>query len=207
MDGRVRGTVRPGVLAGWQANAAYLFKERHGTPPTAAERVLATLRLIVRLHRAESQSRPIWGGVTYYYGAEAYEKWAEGLESLIEDRPMEQPQDAYDWFEMGNMDMQVDQIVTGRSAAARFCDEATATLPGLADDLRPAARHYRRQVAIARKAFGVFVPRFDGHDGPRVTYLADEALCHEGAEAIREMLAEERAAVNAIAKAVAALAP
>jgi hypothetical protein len=203
MDGRVRGVLRPGLLGGWQANAAYLFKNRRATAPTDADRAMSTLRLAVRLHKAKPLSRRNWGGVTYYFGAEAYEKWAKELATLNEERARPRPKDAYDWYEMGNVDMQVDQIVNGRTAAAAFCERAAGALPAAADHLRAAAEHYRKEVAVARKTFVAFIPRFNGDDERRAAYLGDPDRCREGAAAIRRMLEHERTAVAAIEKALA----
>ncbi len=211
MDGRVRGVFRDDALFGWHANPGYLFKQRQAEPPSAADRAIATLRLAVRLHRAEDRYRRNWGGVTYFFGEAAYEQWADALEQLDYPGDLDGPfetngvEPAYDWYSMGNMDMQVDQIIVGRAAAAAFCDEAADVLPAAAEPLRRAAEQYRRQVAVAREAFAVFIPRFDGNDEARTAYFTDPDRRRQGAAAIRRMLEHERAAIAAIERALAIL--
>ena len=204
MDGRCRGTVTPGFCGGWQANPAYLIGER-GEDPGGYSRVRQALRLAVELHRAASFQRRNWGGVVYYFGAEAYEQWARDLEALDYPADLKGPyptngvEEAMDWYEMGNMDMQVDQIVTGRGAAVDFCRRSADLLGGTAGQaLACAADAYAAEVAIARDAFAPFIPRFDGNDGPREAWLSDSRLRAAGAEAIRRMLESERLAIAAL---------
>ena len=211
MDGRVRGMVHKGRLFGWQANAAYLFKKRLPDPPTSSERAIATMQLAVRLHRAPSVSRRNWGGVDYRFGKQAYETWAHELAQLDYPAVLKGPHEtngvepAYDWYEMGNMDMQVDQIVVARAAAAAFCDEVAAALPQVARPLAVAAQQYRAQVTLAQDAFAAFIPRFNGNDQPRTAYLSDPSRRRAGAAAIRTMLKHEQTAIAAIEEALAAL--
>ena len=108
------------------------------------------------------------------------------------------PDDAYDWYEMGNMDTQVDQVVRGRSAAAALCDRAAELLPGSRAALARAAASYREEVEIARDVFGAFQPAFNGKDDERVAWLSDPARRKAGANAIRRMLVLEQAAVAMI---------
>ncbi len=211
MDGRVRGMVHEGRLFGWHANAAYLFKRRIPDPPTPGERAIDTLQLAVRLHHAPSVSRRNWGGVDYHFGKHAYEAWADELEPLDFPGVLKGPYEtngvepAYDWYEMGNMDMQIDQIVVGRSAAAAFCNEAAAALPQVEGPLGVAAQQYRAQVALAQEAFAAFIPRFNGKDRPRTDYLSNPDRCRAGAAAIRALLKHEQTAITAIEEALAAL--
>jgi beta-lactamase regulating signal transducer with metallopeptidase domain len=204
-NGRVRGAIEPGFVGMWRNNPAFVLGDR-GEPPAGRERVLAALQRAVEVHRAPRHHIDYWGGVDYYFGEEAYARWAEALAEL--DYPADldgpRPEDAYDWYRMGNIDTQVDQVVRGRSAAAEFCESAAAVLAESAGDLRAAARHYREQVAIARDAFRVFIPPHDGNDGARVAWLSSERAREEGAAAVRRMLESERAAVARIERVLAA---
>jgi hypothetical protein len=209
MDGRCRGTVAPGFVGGWQANPAYLIGERISDPGDR-DRALKVLKLAVELHRAQKSHRRNWGGVDYYFGAEAYEQWAGGLERLDYPGDLEGPyetngvEDAYDWYEMGNMDMQIDQIITGRSAAASFCHRSADHMGGsVGKALTKAAEAYDSEVDIARRSFAPFVPRFDGNDGPRQAWLSDARKRSAGAKAIRQMLEQEQSAVEALEQASA----
>lgn len=115
------------------------------------------------------------------------------------------PEGAYDWYEMGNMDTQVDQIVRGRAAAAAFCERAAALLPAARDGLLAAAGHYRREVALTKAAFEPFIPAYDGDDGPREAWLTSEAKREAGADSIGSLLAEEQAAVAALQTSLEAI--
>jgi len=204
MDGRSRGTVTPRFVGGWQANPAYLIGE--AVPdPGEDKRIRQALRLASELHRAPKAHRNNWGGVDYYFGIDAYEKWAEDLARL--DYPADLrgphqgtgPDEPIDWYEMGNMDMQVDQIVAGRTAAASFCRRSVDRLGASAGRvLTEAADAYDAEVDVARSSFAPFIPRFDGNDEPRQAWLSDARRRTTGAEAIREMLKWERVAVQAI---------
>ena len=90
MDGRCRGTVTPGFVGGWQANPAYLVGERQEDPGDES-RVRQALRRAIQLHSAPKFHRQNWGGVDYYFGIEAYEMWAEELESLDYPSDLEGP--------------------------------------------------------------------------------------------------------------------
>lgn len=208
MDGRCRGTVTPGFVGGWQANPAYLIGERTADPEDES-RLFHALKLATELHRAAKVHRRNWGGVDYYFGAEAYEKWAEELESLDYPDVINAPpetngvEDAYDWYEMGNMDMQVDQIAIGRAAATSFCRQSADQLGGSAGhSLRAAADAFEAEVALAREGFSSFCPRFDGNDEPRQAWLSDPQRRKAGAQTIRAMLQRERAAVAALEQAL-----
>ena len=203
-NGRFRGSVRPDFVGGWQDNPAYLIGER--TPaPTREESVVAALRRAVELFRAPSHHIGWWGGVDYHFGERAYEEWAKALHELDYpgdlDRPL--PEDAYDWYEMGNMDTQVDQIVRGREAAAMFCKQAKGVLGEAEGHLMMAAKHYWQEVSIAKGSFATFIPAYAGDDVKRVAWLSEEPSREKGVDAIRRMLDEERAAVAAIEEALA----
>jgi hypothetical protein len=204
MDGRCRGTVTQNFVGGWQANPACLIGSKVSAP-SPQDRLVAALRLAVDLHRSASHHRGNWGGVDYYFGAEAYMKWAQALSDL--DYPADTtkplPMHAYDWYDMGNMDTQVDQIVQGRTAAAAFCERAARTFAQAAEPLQSAAESYRQQVEIAREVFAPFIPAFNGADERRAAWLSDEASREAGAEAVRQMLAKERAAIAKLEEALA----
>ncbi|MFW5841173.1 MAG: hypothetical protein ACOCZE_11380 [Planctomycetota bacterium] len=204
MDGRSRGTVTPNFAGGWQANPVFLIGPRTSTPD-ADSLLHRALDLAVRLHQAPSFHRGNCGGVDYYFGAEAYRQWAAALEALDYPADLDGPfdtngrEDPYDWYNMGNMDMQVDQIVTGRTAAAGFCRTQADRLAGsTASALRRAAEAYQTQVALAREAFAAFIPRFDGNEEPRRRWLSNRRQCRRGAQALGRMLQQEDAAVAAI---------
>jgi len=211
MDGRCRGTVTQGFVGGWQANPAYLIGERIAKP-TDRDRLLKSMKLAVELHRAPQSYRPNWGGVTYHFGEEAFERWADELEHLRYPDDLTGPyetngiEDAYDWYEMGNMDMQVDQIVAGRSAAASFLQKSADLCSAPTKKaLSGAAASYEAEVDIAREVFSPFVPRFNGADGPRVDWLSDQGKRESGSRAIMQILEEERTAIVEIEKAIGSL--
>lgn len=211
IDGRCRGTATPDFVGGWQANPAYLIGERT-SEPSDEDRTLRALKSAVELHRAQTFHRRNWGGVDYCFGVEAYEQWASGLERLDFPDDLEGPfetngiEDAYDWYEMGNMDMQVDQIITGRSAAASFCRRSAELLgASIGKDLDKAAQAYDAEVSLARETFAPFTPRFEGNDDPRVAWLSDRRQCDTGAKAIRKILEHERTAVEALERVLVRL--
>lgn len=204
VDGRSRGPVTPGFVGGWQAYPFFVIGERT-VEPDEASRICQALKLAIDTHSAAPGHRRNWGGVDYYFGADAYERWAAELECLDYPADLSGPyetngvEDAMDWYEMGNMDMQVDQIVTGRSAAASFCRRAADVLGAASRAaLKEAADAYDTQVSLARDRFAAFIPRFDGNDQPRRRWLSDRQSCLAGAHTIREMLRYEQLAINAI---------
>lgn len=205
-NGRFRGAIRCNFVGGWQNNPAYLLGEKTHRP---ADRVNAreALQRAAALFRADSHHIGWWGGVDYCFGEQAYEEWERELRELDfpADLQQELPEGAYDWYEMGNMDTQIDQIVRGRHAAASFCLQAAGFFPEAERHLRFAARHYRLEVNIAREAFEPFIPAYDGDDESRIAWLSDEASREVGAVAIARMLAEERAAIDSIEEALTAI--
>ena len=198
-NGRFRGSVRENFAGGWQVNPAYLIGEKTDAS-SREEQVTAALERAIEIFESPKYSIGWWGGVDYYFGREAYERWAQDLSALDfpADLGKELPDGAYDWYRMGNMDTQVDQIVRGRVAAAAFCESAAEAFPDAKGDLDRAAGAYRQEVAVARDVFDVFVPAQDGGDAARVAWLSDEARREAGAQAIRCMLAREQEAVGHI---------
>lgn len=212
MDGRCRGTVTPGFVGGWQANPVYLIGERTVEIDTH-EQISRALALAVMLHHAPKAYRRNWGGVDYYFGAEAYRQWADALDELDYPADLAGPfttngvEDAYDWYTMSNMDMQVDQIITGRTAAAAFCQQAAGRLGGsAASALDQAAQAYTDEVDLARTAFAVFIPRFEDHDESRRAWFSDRQRCARGAATIRTLLEYENTAVQALEQVLQHLA-
>ncbi|MGB3086631.1 MAG: hypothetical protein WBC53_02695 [Phycisphaerae bacterium] len=203
-NGRVRGTVSTGFLGGWRANPAFVLGDKT-SGPSDGERTVAVLKRAVEMFRAPAHRIGHWGGVVYYFGEQAYEQWARALEGL--DYPADlkkpQPKGAYDWYEMGNMDTQVDQIVRGRTAAAEFCERAAGVLPEVRAPLEAAAKFYSEEVAIAQSECAPFISASSGADEPRVAWLSDRAKCEAGVAAVRRMLEKERAAIAEIEKALA----
>jgi len=202
-NGRPRGTVRPNFVGAWQNNPAFILGKKTGEP-TQKERVLSTLRRAVEIFRAQEHNISWWGGVTYYFGEKAYEQWANALHELDYPADLEKPQPdgAYDWYADGTMDILVDCIVRGRTAAAQFCEKAADSVPKVHQQLSIAAQRYREEVQIAQNSFGAFMPAFSGVDGPRVAWLSDEGQREAGVAAIEQMLKEERAAIAEIEKAL-----
>ena len=204
-NGRLRGAIRDGFAGGWQVNPAYLLGAEV-EPPTHEESLLAALQRAVEVFDAPLWHIGWWGGIDYHFGRGAYEQWARDLRDL--DYPAnpdgEQPEEAYDWYCMGNIDVQVDQIVRGRTAAAEFCETAAQALPAAAADLRKAAAQYRLEIDRARKAFGPFIPAHSGNDEPRVAWLSDEKSREMGADAVEDMLQHDRLAVSHLRQAIGA---
>ncbi len=200
-NGRFRGTIRPGFTGGWQNNPAYLIGKKTSAP-AEKENILNVLKRAVELFNAPEQHISWWGGVDYYFGRQAYEKWAEELDELDypADLKKELQKDAYDWYSMGNMDTQVDQIIQGRTAAAEFCLKAAKKFPELKPYLVKAAENYKKEVAIAKKEFAVFIPPWDNKDKKRKTWLSNETKREQGVKAIRKMLKYDQVAVGEIAK-------
>ena len=174
--------------------------------PTEKENALAALRRAVEIFRAAEHTIGWWGGVTYYFGEQAYEQWAQALHELDYPADLEEPQPegAYDWYEMGSMDMMLDCIIRGRTAAAQLCEQTADLIPTVKTHLGEAAKLYREEVEIAQDVFADFLPVFNGNDEPRVAFLSDERQREAGVAAIRRMLEKERAAVAEIEEALSA---
>jgi hypothetical protein len=202
-NGRLRGKLgrRTG---GWLNDLCYIWGQ-DVSPPGERELVLAVLTRAVELSHAAPFFVRGQGGPEFRYGQQAYEGWAKDLRELdypadLEKSPPSETQE----YDMGNIDTQVDQVVRGRTAAALFCERAAIAMPESAKQLRAAADAYRQEVAIARQAFDVFIPAFDGNDEPRVNWLKSQDKREAGAAAIERMLAKERLAIAQITSALAA---
>ena len=105
---------------------------------------------------------------------------------------------------MGNMDTQVDQIIRGRTAAAEFCLKAAKLFPELKSCLEKAAENYKKEVAIAKKEFAVFIPPWDNKDPKRKAWLSSKTKREQGVRAISEMLKYDQAAIGEIETALKA---
>lgn len=199
--GCCRGAVRDGFVGGRVCNPAFLIGERSETPPDRLEVTVAALRRGVELHRAAKHHVDCPGGVDYFFGAEAYEQWALALERLDYPADLDRPlsDGACGWYAMGNMHLQVDQIMRGRAAAAEFCRYSTVLMRRCADHLLAAADAYDRECAVAAERLPAFT---EGTEQNRIEWLKDARCRCEGAEAVRAMLAEETAAVADIRCAV-----
>ena len=195
-NGRVRGAARPGFVGGWMADPAFLLG-RKGPAPAARRRAVEALKRAVSIFSAPYHRIPQWGGVTYYFGREAYEQWALALRELDYPADLEKPrpEDAYDWYDMGAMDVLVDGVVRGRQAAAEFCDAAAEVLGNAKANLLAAARFYRREAVIAGQVFHAFL---HGTDEERVAWLSDADRREAGALAVDGMLDSERSAVREV---------
>lgn len=199
--GCCRGAVRAGFVGGWVCNPAFLIGERSECAPDRLQMTLSALRRGVELHTAAKHHVDCSDGVDYFFGAEAYEQWALALDTLDypADLEMPVPDGARDWYAMGNMHVQVDQIMRGRAAAAEFCRYATVLMRRSADRLLAAADAYDRECAVAAERLPAFT---GGTEHNRVEWLKDARCRSEGAQAIRAMLEEEVHAVNEIGDAV-----
>ena len=195
-EGAVRGAARPGFVGGWMADPAFLLGPK-GPEPPARGRAVDALRRAVRAFGAPYQRVPRWGGITYYFGRQAYAEWARALREL--DYPADldgpRPEGAEGWYEMRTMGVLVDAVVRGRNAAADYCEALEDLLTSAKANLGAAARFYRREVSIAGQAFHVFL---HGTEEERAAYLADPERREAGAQAVEGMLDRERSAVREI---------
>ena len=200
-DMQVRGTIRQDAfLGGWQANASFLLGDKEGVIP-ARDWMLNTLTLAQSLSLAPAQATDWYGGVTYYFGQNAFKQWAEDLLKLDFPDDLNAPRpESPDIYNLDLMVYQVDQIAQGRAAAAEFCAKAAhqLNLPGL----QTATAAYNRQQSIARNALAVFM-----QDDPeaRLAWLSDSRQRKSGAQAVLAMLEEERQAIRSIEQALADL--
>ena len=203
-DSQVRGAIRPNFFGGWQCNAAFLMGEKTSNP-TEETKVLTGLGRAVEMFHAPEFKTNLYGGVTYYFGEKAYQEWANDLEELDYPADLKKPRPKLpERYDMSNFGGQVSNIVQGRARAAKFCEKAAKVMPQAKPQLLAAAKAYREEVAIAKKAFPAFLT---GTDKQREAWLSKEASREKGVEAIREMLAQERAAIAQIEKALAAITP
>ncbi|MCG2660580.1 MAG: hypothetical protein L6437_10090, partial [Kiritimatiellae bacterium] len=202
-NGRLRGKLG-GRTGGWLDNLAYRLGGKTNAP-SQKEGVVSTLKRAVELFSASPFFLGSSGAFNFYYGGEAYQQWATALRQLSYPDDLKKPRskDAWGQYDMGNMDTQVDQIVRGRAAAAEFCERATEQFPIAKDRLTAAAKLYREEVNIAREAFRVFIPLWDGNDKPREAWFSDKAQRDAGADSILRMLEKEKSAIIEIEKALA----
>lgn len=204
-NGRLRGKLG-GRTGGWLDNLAYRLGEKTNSP-SQKEGVVSTLKRAAELFQASPFLLGSSGAFNFYYGEEAYQQWATALRHLNypADLKKSQPKDVWGQYDMGNMDTQVDQVARGRAAAAEFCEKAAEQLPMAKGHLTTAAKLYREEVNIVRKAFCVFIPAYNGNDGPREAWFLDKTQRDAGADSILQMLDKEKAAIAEIEKALAAL--
>jgi len=202
-NGRFRGKIG-GRTGGWLDNLAYRLGEKT-LAPSQKDCILSALKRAVELFHASPFHLGSSGAFDYYYGEEAYQQWIAALRRLNypDDLKKILPKDAWGQYDMGNMDTQVDQIVRGRTAAAEFCERAMEQIPMVKDRLTTAAKLYREEVIIARAAFRVFIPLWDGNDKPREAWFSDKTQRDAGADSILQMLEKEKAAIAEIEKALA----
>ncbi len=189
-DMQVRGAVRPMFYGGWLNNTVFFLGEKTAEV-TEEERAVQTLGRAVSLHSADEFGTDWYGGVTYSFGAQAYEKWAENLRKLDYSADLEKAKKREgDFFDMRNMGIQIDQIVRGRGAAAEFSEKAAGLFPQAREHLLDAAQSYRREAEIA------------GSLDDSESWLSDRQNCLLGADTVMEMLDNERAAVAQLEKAL-----
>ena len=157
-DSCVRGAIRPGFLGGWWSDVAFVLGQKR-RDVSVRDRTLATLGLATHMFRPGKLAAVPYFGVTYYFGERAYEQWAGDLREL--DYPADAEKlrpKAPEIYDLSATVCQVQQIVGGRSAAARFCNWSATVLPEVADELAAAARAYREEVAMAEQTFAPFLP-------------------------------------------------
>ena len=202
-DMQVRGAIRGDqFLGGWQANACFLLgpKEKDLSEPEAT---LNTLQLAVGLSTAPAQHTDWYGGVTYHFGQDALRQWADDLGQLNYPDDLNLPRpDNPDIYNLDLMQVQVDQIYQGRSAAADFCESAAQLL--VSQDLQHAAEAYRRQSSTACNALEMF---WNGDLEAQQTWWNNPIQRTSGAKAVRAILTDEQQAIQFIQKALADLIP
>lgn len=195
-DSRVRGAIRPGFLGGWLSNVAFILGEKTADIEPK-QRVVESLRLATRMFRPGLQVTK-YSGVTYYFGEKAYERWADDLHRLDYPGDITKPRpEAPEIYDLSTMTYQVEQIVRGRSAAAKLCEQAASLLPHSKQELLEAAGAYREEVAIAKETFAPFL---GGTEKQWDNWLSSEAQREAGAAAIRELLVKEHQAIAQIEK-------
>ncbi len=202
-NGRVRGAVRKDFAGGWLVNPAFLLG-RKAAAPDAEERCLNCLRRAVDLHWAAPVEISWWGGVSYWFGREAYDQLAMALEEL--DYPavlsMQVPNDAYDWYAVHTLDDLADMLTRGRTAAADYLRSAAEILPRAAELLVAASEAFRQEAAVAAKCFAGVVPCLGGTDETLKAWLSDPGSLLAGAQAVRNMQEQNCLATDSIAAAL-----
>ena len=201
LSGHWNGQIRhPDCRGGWEANPIFLLGVK-GKPPDERTRTLAALRRAVSLSEAKSYRVPFWKS-EFHFGSEAYGKWDRALRDLNYPGDVENAPEGLDWYDLGCMDTQVDQIVRGRAAAAAFCERAAGLLPKAAYHLRDAARWYRREVETAKAAFTAFLPAFHEDNARREAFWRDPLQRAAAATAVDHLRGWDGMAVQAVRNAL-----
>ena len=201
LSGHWNGQVRhPDCRGGWEANPIFILGAK-GKPPDERTRSLAALRRAVSLSEAKSYRYAFWKS-EFYFGSQAYGKWDRALRELDYPGDVVNAPEGLDWYDLGCMDTQVDQIVRGRAAAAAFCERAAEVLPKAAYHLRDAARWYRREVETAKAAFAAFLPAFHEDAARREAFWRDPARRAAGASAVDRLRQWDHMAVQAVRNAL-----
>ncbi len=214
-DAQVRGTVRDGFYGGWLANAAFI-PGKPGKKPNGKKSAKAALKQAVKIFNAPAFSTRAYGNVTYSFGQEAYLKLAENLSNLDYPNALRKEEadgNPYGFYDMSNLSWQINQIITGRSAAAEFCVKTAEIFPESARNLKAAATAYRQEVELAQKVFKPFIKTKKVNPGNKqwrdATLYADAKKFlispikrKAGTEAVLEMLKLEQKAITEISKAL-----
>lgn len=202
-NGRVRGTVRPSFVGGWQNNPAFILKDK-ASNPSEKEKVIDVLRLAVDMFNAGPHRVIYWGGITYSFGRSAYEQWADAISVLDypADKFKTRPREAYAWYDMTTVDVMVDNIYRGRTAAANFLKHAVDVLPEAKDPLNAAAKHYLLEVDIVEQTFSTFMPMLTAKEADRAAMLSNSVRKADALSSIEKMLKKEAAAIQEIGKAL-----
>lgn len=174
-NGRPRGTVLPGFQGGWLVNPVFILGDQTSTPD-AHHVALTVLRRALDLYHA----KPIhlFGGM-HYFGKEAYQQWIDAIIT------MPNPQD-----------LVLDLVLRGRIAAAKYCRKIMPLFPDDKQALEQAADSYDKLVDIVNNAFADLIP-FDW-DNPKRTAWGSNEQRQQQADALKQMLALEQAAIEAI---------
>lgn len=195
-DEQVRGAIHEGFMGSWQSNVAFVLTDRTRVP-SEKERLIGALKVAVDLF----QDREHNDGGMNYLGRRAYAEWAKELAGLDypADKTKADPKAVFPWYSLESMAFEVSSIVVGRAAAADYIDSHAAELPKVAENLKAAAEHYRKEVAIAKQAFEVLLA---GDQQATEAWISNKTNRDPAATAVRSMLAQEEAAVAEIGKAL-----
>ncbi len=194
-DMQVQGPVDPQrrfTCGTWLANTAFLLGEKKRNP-SERDKAVAALKLV----RGKFYVRPSRAyGVTYHFGNDAYRALAKDLHELDYPADVKKRPKSPEIYDMSQLWGQVNSIIVGRAAAARFCERAATLLPQAKRPLVRAAALYREEVALAKSAFGPFAGGHDETRKAREAWLADEKSREAGAAAIDDMLRREQLAYS-----------
>ena len=210
-DMQVRGTIKPGFYGGWMANATFIPGKK-GKAPSEKQRALTVMKQAVEIFNAHSFSTKAYGDVTYYFGGSAYTKLAEDLRKL--DYPSDLKKERakggpFGFYDVNNIIIQINQIVNGRTAAAKFCEKTAKLLLESEKSLLIAAKNYQKEAELAKKEFSVFLKSSgkenklwrDAKLTPEAKrWLSKEANREKAAKAIVKMLKYDQTAINEISK-------